>query len=112
VGDPDRLPPWVTGQQRPYPDAGLLLLPGNPTLVGSGFVGHAGQTADWVHAHAGAVAEQGSQAPAWTGPGAGVLVAGMDIGLLGPRWRGIESPARKYRNRCGSGRTRMDARAG
>lgn len=54
MGDPDHLPSWVTWQQRPFPDANLLLLPGvNPTLVDSGFVGHAGQTADWVHAHAG-----------------------------------------------------------
>ena len=54
MGDPDRLPPWVTWQQRPFPDANLLLLPGgNPTLVDSGFVGHEGQTADWVHAHTG-----------------------------------------------------------
>jgi glyoxylase-like metal-dependent hydrolase (beta-lactamase superfamily II) len=45
---------WVTWQQRPFPDANLLLLPGGkPTLVDSGFVGHAGQTADWVHAHTG-----------------------------------------------------------
>jgi hydroxyacylglutathione hydrolase len=52
VGDRDRLPPWVTWQQQLFLDAGLLLLPGaNPTLVDSGFVGHADQTADWVHAH-------------------------------------------------------------
>ena len=39
--EPDRLPPWVTWQQRPFPDANLLLLPGrNPTLAGSGFAGH------------------------------------------------------------------------
>ena len=45
--EPDRLPPWVTGQQRPFPDANLLLLPGrNPALVDSGFAGHAGQTAE------------------------------------------------------------------
>ena len=49
--DPDRLPSWVTWEQRPFPDANLLLLPGrNPAPVDSGFVGHAGQTADWVHA--------------------------------------------------------------
>jgi hydroxyacylglutathione hydrolase len=54
VDDLDRLPPWVTWQQRPFPDANLLLLPGrNPALVDSGFVGHADQTADWVHAHTG-----------------------------------------------------------
>ncbi|MGO9781790.1 MAG: hypothetical protein ACLPQY_18805 [Streptosporangiaceae bacterium] len=52
--DPDRLPPWVSWQQRPFPDAGFLLLPGrNPALVGSGFVGHASQTANWVHARTG-----------------------------------------------------------
>ena len=45
--EPDRLPPWVTWQQRPFPDANLLLLPGrNPALVDSGFAGHAGQTAE------------------------------------------------------------------
>jgi hypothetical protein len=42
--EPDRLPPWVTWQQRPFPDANLLLLPGrNPAPAGSGF---AGQTAE------------------------------------------------------------------
>ena len=52
--EPDRLPSWVTWQQRPFPDANLLLLPGqNPALVDSGFVGHARQTADWVHVHTG-----------------------------------------------------------
>ncbi|HLM88908.1 MAG TPA: hypothetical protein VK284_07755 [Streptosporangiaceae bacterium] len=45
--EPDRLPPWVTWQQRPFPDANLLLLPGrNPALADSGFAGHAGQTAE------------------------------------------------------------------
>jgi len=45
--EPDRLPPWVSWQQRPFPDASLLLLPGRtPALVDSGFAGHAGQTAD------------------------------------------------------------------
>ncbi len=54
VGDPDRLPSWVSWQQRPFPDANLLLLPGrHPVLVDSGFVGHAGHTADWVHARVG-----------------------------------------------------------
>ena len=49
--DPDRLPSWVTWEQRPFPDANLLFLPGrNPVLVDSGFVGHAERTADWVHA--------------------------------------------------------------
>jgi glyoxylase-like metal-dependent hydrolase (beta-lactamase superfamily II) len=52
--DPDRLPSWVTWQRRPFPDANLLLLPGRcPVLVDSGFVGHSGQTADWVHARTG-----------------------------------------------------------
>ena len=52
--DPGRLPSWVTWQQRPFPDANLLLLPGrNPALVDSGFAGHARQTTDWVHAHTG-----------------------------------------------------------
>jgi hydroxyacylglutathione hydrolase len=46
------LPGWVTWRQRPFPDANLLLLPGaQPTLVDSGFVGHAQDTADWVRAH-------------------------------------------------------------
>ena len=36
--DPDRPPPWGSWQQRPFPDANLLLLPGrNPALVDSGF---------------------------------------------------------------------------
>ncbi len=52
--DPDRLPPWVTWEQRPFPDANLLFLPGrDPVLVDSGFVGHADRTADWVHARTG-----------------------------------------------------------
>jgi hydroxyacylglutathione hydrolase len=42
--EPDRLPRWVTWQQRPFPDANLLLLPSrNPALAGGGF---AGQTAE------------------------------------------------------------------
>jgi glyoxylase-like metal-dependent hydrolase (beta-lactamase superfamily II) len=46
------LPTWVIWQQRPFPDANLLLLPGRqPALVDSGFIGHAEQTADWVRAH-------------------------------------------------------------
>jgi len=46
----------VIWQQRPFPDANLLLLNGRrPALVDSGFVGHAEQTAAWAHAHAGAV---------------------------------------------------------
>jgi glyoxylase-like metal-dependent hydrolase (beta-lactamase superfamily II) len=52
--DSDRLPSWVTWEQRPFPDANLLYLPGrNPVLVDSGFVGHADRTADWVHARTG-----------------------------------------------------------
>jgi glyoxylase-like metal-dependent hydrolase (beta-lactamase superfamily II) len=55
--DPDRLPSWVTWEQRPFPDANLLFLPGrNPVLVDSGFVGHADRTADWVHARTGRLA--------------------------------------------------------
>jgi glyoxylase-like metal-dependent hydrolase (beta-lactamase superfamily II) len=49
--DPQDLPSWVQWQQRPFPDANLLLLPGrHPALVDSGFVGHATDTADWVAA--------------------------------------------------------------
>ena len=48
----ERLPSWVMWQQRPFPDANLLLLPGRqPALVDSGFVGHAEETAAWVRAH-------------------------------------------------------------
>ncbi len=55
--DPDRLPLWVTWEQRPFPDANLLLLTGrDPVLVDSGFVGHADRTADWVQARAGRLA--------------------------------------------------------
>lgn len=46
-------PGW-TWQQRPFPDANLLLLPGrNPALVDSGFVGHArtGQLSLVVNTH-------------------------------------------------------------
>jgi glyoxylase-like metal-dependent hydrolase (beta-lactamase superfamily II) len=50
--DPQDLPIWVQWQQRPFPDANLLLLPGRePALVDSGFVGHAQDTADWVAAN-------------------------------------------------------------
>ena len=58
VGDDlERPPSWVTWQQRPFPDANLLFLPGrNPALADSGFVGHAAQTADWVHARTGQLA--------------------------------------------------------
>jgi glyoxylase-like metal-dependent hydrolase (beta-lactamase superfamily II) len=53
VTPPDeRLPRWALWRQRPFPDANLLLLQGDaPTLVDSGFVGHAEQTAEWVNAH-------------------------------------------------------------
>jgi glyoxylase-like metal-dependent hydrolase (beta-lactamase superfamily II) len=51
-GSGHHLPAWVTWQQRPFPDANLLLLHGRqPTLVDSGFVGHADLTAAWVEAH-------------------------------------------------------------
>ncbi|MEO7124615.1 MAG: MBL fold metallo-hydrolase [Nakamurella sp.] len=47
-----RLPAWVTWQQRPFPDANLLLVRGRePALVDSGFVGHASETSEWVRAH-------------------------------------------------------------
>lgn len=52
--DDDRLPRWVRYRPRPFPDANLLLLPGpHPTLVDTGFVGHAEQTREWAEAHAG-----------------------------------------------------------
>jgi glyoxylase-like metal-dependent hydrolase (beta-lactamase superfamily II) len=55
--EPERLPSWVTWQQRPFPDANLLFLPGrNPALIDSGFVGHAAQTADWVRTRTGQLA--------------------------------------------------------
>lgn len=48
------LPSWVLWQARPFPDANLLLLPGPvPALVDTGFVGHADETREWAHAHAG-----------------------------------------------------------
>ena len=48
---------WVTWEQRPFPDANLLFLPGrNPALVDSGFVGHADRTSDWVQARTGQLA--------------------------------------------------------
>ena len=54
--DDERLPAWLTWQRRPFPDANLLLLRGRePALADSGFVGHARETADWVHAHTGQV---------------------------------------------------------
>jgi len=47
----ERPPGWVTWQQRPFPDANLLLLRGSqPALVDSGFVGQAAETAVWVRA--------------------------------------------------------------
>ncbi|MFE5118265.1 MBL fold metallo-hydrolase [Streptomyces sp. NPDC056669] len=50
------LPSWATWWQRPFPDANTLLLCGRqPALVDSGFVGHAQETADWAHAHAGTI---------------------------------------------------------
>ncbi|MEU6878684.1 MBL fold metallo-hydrolase [Streptomyces sp. NPDC046712] len=50
------LPSWMTWWQRPFPDANTLLLHGRrPALVDSGFVGHAQETAEWAHAHAGTV---------------------------------------------------------
>lgn len=49
----ERLPAWISWQQRPFPDANLLLVRGRtPTLVDSGFVGHAEETADWARSHA------------------------------------------------------------
>lgn len=46
-----QLPDWLTWQQRPFPDANLLLIRGRqPALVDSGFVGHAAETASWVRA--------------------------------------------------------------
>src|SRR3954447_20567491 len=48
----ERLPSWITWQRRPFPDANLLLFHGRrPTLIDSGFVGHATETAAWVAAN-------------------------------------------------------------
>ena len=45
-------PRYITREQRAFPDANLLLLDGQrPTLVDSGFVGHAEQTLAWVKQH-------------------------------------------------------------
>jgi glyoxylase-like metal-dependent hydrolase (beta-lactamase superfamily II) len=55
--DIERVPSWVTWQRRPFPDANLLLLHGRqPTLIDTGFVGHAEDTAAWARAHTGHVA--------------------------------------------------------
>jgi glyoxylase-like metal-dependent hydrolase (beta-lactamase superfamily II) len=52
----DLLPGWVRWEQRPFPDANLLLLEGRArALVDSGFVGHAVDTAAWADEHAGPV---------------------------------------------------------
>jgi glyoxylase-like metal-dependent hydrolase (beta-lactamase superfamily II) len=48
----EQLPTWVSWRMRPFPDANLILLHGRqPTLVDSGFVGHAADTAAWVRSH-------------------------------------------------------------
>lgn len=53
---PELLPAWVTWQQRPFPDANLLLLTGpSSALVDSGFVGHAEDTAEWANERGGQV---------------------------------------------------------
>jgi hydroxyacylglutathione hydrolase len=53
----DPQPSWLTWQRRPFPDANLPLLHGRqPTLVDSGFVGHAEQTLAWARAHTAHVA--------------------------------------------------------
>ena len=50
---PVELPEWVMWQQRPFPDANLLLLTGPRTaMLDTGFVGHAEDTAAWAQAHA------------------------------------------------------------
>lgn len=50
---PDDLPDWALWQQRPFPDANLLLINGTePALIDSGFVGHADDTAQWVRSEA------------------------------------------------------------
>jgi glyoxylase-like metal-dependent hydrolase (beta-lactamase superfamily II) len=57
VFGPERLPAWLVWQQRPFPDANLLLVLGRePALVDSGFVGHAAETVAWARAQAGQVA--------------------------------------------------------
>jgi len=50
--EPEPLPPWVSFERRPFPDANMLLLQGRqPALADSGFVGNARQTAAWVRGH-------------------------------------------------------------
>lgn len=57
TGQDERLPAWVSWQQRPFPDANLLLLHGRePALIDSGFVDHAADTAEWARAQAGELA--------------------------------------------------------
>lgn len=52
--DTDVLPDWITWQQRPFPNANLLLVHGRESaLVDSGFVGHAQDTVEWTRAMAG-----------------------------------------------------------
>ncbi|MGQ0844439.1 MAG: MBL fold metallo-hydrolase [Sporichthyaceae bacterium] len=47
------LPSWVIWQARPFPDANLLLFRGRqPTMVDTGFVGHAAETVAWVRSQA------------------------------------------------------------
>jgi hypothetical protein len=49
VLDAEWLPAWVIWQQRPFPDANLLLVGGRqPAPVDSGFVAHAQDTAAWA----------------------------------------------------------------
>ncbi len=52
---PQPLPSWVTWQQRPFPDANLLLLHGSRPALVDGDVGHAEDAATWALAHAGDV---------------------------------------------------------
>ncbi len=53
MSEPPALPGWLHWQQRPFPDANLLLVHGKVSaLIDSGFVGHAQATADWAYSHA------------------------------------------------------------